>query len=330
MSVTSGKELNLTLGRLFHYAIGLSPKDAMFSRRGFNGGDPAVRKRLEDIGRTFISGYNQALGASELQGLADRLDLAEIELRGFAFEGAAMALALLDNITPWNTKRVQQFLVGPAARHIYMVHVGVGWAIGRLPWFRWRLNRCLCQLDPLLRWLAIDGYGFHEGYFHWQHQIQAQRYPTSLSHYGRRVFDQGLGRSLWFVDGADPDRIQKTIATFPTSRQADLWAGVGLGSAYAGSASESSLESLRQASGCFRPQLAQGAAFAAKTRQLAGNPAKHTDLACRIFCGLTADQSASVTDAAMVDLPPDSEGVPAYEIWRQRIQSHFSRKVVSA
>jgi hypothetical protein len=311
-------------------AFGLSGDEASFGRRGFHCVDPTVREKLEDIGRTFIRGYNQALAVSEIEALAGRLDVAQVELRGFAFEGAGMALALLDNITPWNTTRVYRFLRGPGARHSYMVHIGIGWTIGRLPWLRRRLNRCLSRLDPLLGWLVVDGYGFHEGYFHWHEQIQAQKYPIGLSQYARRVFDQGLGRSLWFVDGADADRIRKTIASFPANRQADLWSGVGLASAYAGSVCKSSLESLKQACAGFRPQLAQGAAFAAKARQVAGNPAKHTDLACRIFTGLNADECANVTDVAMVDLPRDSKTQPRYEIWRLRIQSYFSTEVISA
>lgn len=190
------------MGLLFKHVIGLSLKEATFSCRGFHAENPRVRDRLEHIGRTFISGYNEALKTSELGALTRQLENSDAELRGFAFEGATMALALLDNMTPWNTKRVQQFLFGPAAHHVYMVHVGAGWAIGRLPWLRKSLDRFLLQLDPLLRWLAIDGYGFHEGYFHSQRHIQAQRYPPGLSQYAQRVFDQGLGRSLWFVHGA--------------------------------------------------------------------------------------------------------------------------------
>lgn len=309
--------------RLRHLVFGLSSEEASFARRGFHCSDHAVQDGLESIGRTFISGYNQAIGARELGALAQRLDQVQIELRGFAYEGAAMGLALLDHITPWNTSRVQRFIAGPAAHHVYMVHVGIGWAIGRLPWLRLGLNKFLSNLDPLLRWLAIDGYGFHEGYFNARRQLRNRSYPAMLSQNARRVFDQGLGRSLWFVEAGDVDRIRKTINAFPTSRQVDLWAGIGLASAYAGSVSRVTLESLMQASGAFRPQLAQGAAFAAKTRQFAGNPARHTDLACRIFCGLTADECASVTDAALMDLPRNGQKVPAYEIWRKRIQSHF-------
>jgi hypothetical protein len=146
--------------------------------------------------------------------------------------------------------------------------------------------------------------------------------PQRLSGYELRVFDQGLGRSLWFVEGGEVERITATVKSFPLLRQADLWSGVGLACAYAGGVDRSAVESLRTAAALFAAHVAQGAAFAAKTRQRAGNPAAHTNLACELLCGLSAAAAADITDAALTDLPADGH-VPAYEIWRQRIQACF-------
>lgn len=68
--------------------------------------------------------------------LAVRLSSIEPEVRGFAFEGAAMGLALLDHLTPWRRDRFERFLSGPGDRHAYMVHVGAGWVFARLPWLQ--------------------------------------------------------------------------------------------------------------------------------------------------------------------------------------------------
>src|SRR3712207_8380154 len=46
--------------------------------------------------------------------------------------------------------------------------------------------------------------------------------------------DQGLGRSLWFVQGADVRRIPATVNAFPAERRPDLWSGLGLACGYAG------------------------------------------------------------------------------------------------
>jgi hypothetical protein len=179
------------------------------------------------------------------------------------------------------------------------------------------------KLDPLLGWLAFDGWGFHEGFFHWPKYIGGQPPPGKLSGYERRVFDQGLGRSFWFVNGGNLELITQTISNFSADRRPDLWSGIGLAATYAGIVSESLLGELRENAGEFQPQLAQGAAFAAKARQRAGNLSDYTSLATKTLCGFTAAEAARLTDAALENLPAGSD-MPAYEIWRRRIQNHFA------
>jgi hypothetical protein len=307
--------------------FGLSLDEASFARRGFHAGEPGARVRLEQIGYTFLTGYHVALGEDDPRALGVRLDAIESDLRGFGFEGAAMALALLDTLTPWNSSRWHRFVSGPAAPHVYMAHVGFGWALARLHRLHPTIERPLARLDPLLRWLALDGYGFHEGYFYWRRYVHGLEVPRGLSGYALNAFDQGLGRSLWFVEGAGVTQIPATIATFPSSRHADLWSGVGLACAYAGGVDSASIHALGAAARPYESHLAQGVAFAAKARLRAGNPVAHTELACRVLCGLSAEEAAGVTDAALEQLPPDGE-VPAYEVWRRRIRAEFAKEAV--
>jgi hypothetical protein len=182
------------------------------------------------------------------------------------------------------------------------------------------LEKHLPRWDRLLKWLVVDGYGFHEGYFHPQRSFARQETPRKLSGYAHRVFDQGLGRSLWFVECADASRIALAVNRFTSSRHRDLWSGVGLACTYAGSVSRDAIEFLAMSSGPCRADLAQGAAFAAKARQLAGNPAEHTDLACRILCRMSANEASNLTDWALIDLPLDGSE-PGFEVWRQRVRA---------
>ena len=306
-------------GKLLRTLLKISPREVTLARRGFRGGGPGAWRRLERIGECFLHGYHAALEAGAVEDLPPRLDAVGREYLGFAFEGAAMGLVLLDHLLPWS-RRLAGFLDGPGAAHAYMVHVGAGWAIARL---RLRVDRAMSHLDPLLRWLAIDGFGFHEGYFHWRRSVRGGRVPPGLVGYARRAFDQGLGRSLWFVEGTDVALIPETVRAFDSARWADLWSGVGLAASYAGGVEPGALSTLRVAAGPYGPALAQGAAFAAKARQRAGTPAAHTDLACQIFCGLVADEAAAVTDSALEDLP-EAGPIPAYEAWRRRIQCRFA------
>ena len=160
------------------------------------------------------------------------------------------------------------------------MHVGLGWALARL---RRSVTSHLARLDPLLRWLVIDGYGFHEGYFDWPRYIERQAILSHMDQYERRVFDQGLGRSIWFVKGADVAAVASAIDGFPSTRRDDLWSGVGLACAYAGGCERAAIESLRAAADGHLPSLAQGVAFAAKTRQRAANLNPHTEIVCRLI-----------------------------------------------
>ena len=233
-----------------------------------------------------------------------------------------MGLTLLNRLRWASRRRLPEFLAGPGAAHAYMVHVGVGWAIARL---HLRIGHALdgLNLDPLLRWLAVNGYGFHEGYFHWRHSVRKRRVPAGLVGYSRHAFDQGLGRSLWFVNGAEWALVAESIRAFDRARWGDLWSGVGLAAAYAGGAGPQSLRALRAAAGPYVPALAQGAAFAAKARCRAGIAAAHTELTCRVLCGRSADEAATLTDDALADLRA-ADALPAYEVWRRRIQCRFA------
>ncbi len=300
--------------------FGISPREALFSRRGFPSGAPQTQAHLERAGMTFVAGYNTALQETDPQLLMNVLNRNDRELVGFAFEGAAMALAILDLIIPWNRSRVATFLKGPGTQHVYMIHVGAGWALARL---KRPINPYLKRMDPILRWLVMDGYGFHQGYFHWKRFTVHKEFPAGVSDYALRVFDQGLGRALWFVHAADVEHISAAVDSFDASRQADLWSGVGLACAYAGKVTLSELKRLRALAKPYRPQLAQGAAFAAKARLRAGNATGYTDQACRELCGVTAQRAARLTDEALENLPVNGD-LPSFEVWRSRLHHVFA------
>jgi enediyne biosynthesis protein E3 len=298
----------------------ISPREVEFDRRGFTYSDPRVRDHLETVGRTFLQGYSAAMTHDDQNSLARELDQIQTEQRGFAYEGAAMALALQDGIM-FRSKALSRFAKGAGRRHIYMLHVGAGWAYARLPWTRHRIERAFAKLDPVLRWLAIDGYGFHQGYFEGKSQAISDLSTLGLSEHGRHVFYQGLGRSLWFIDGADVRRICRSISQFSSLYHNDAWSGVGLACAYAGGIAPAVIAELRQESDLHAAALAQGAAFAAKARQLAGNPAPHTDMACSVICQMPAEQAAALCDTAFARINP-LHSCP-YQDWRLLLQKSF-------
>ncbi len=294
-------------------------REVTFARRGFSSPRTEIRERLEHVGTIFLVGYHAALQKNELEALSERLEQVELEYRGFAYEGAAMALALRDAIVPASS-RLTEFMAGAGKQHIYMLHVGAGWACARLPWLRWRIEKVICKFDSVLRWLVLDGYGFHQGYFHFKKPLTPAL--NRLSTDARHVFYQGLGRSLWFVHGCDLHQISKTISGFPAIYQGDAWSGIGLACAYAGGAASPDMEEAVSLAGSFGPALAQGVAFAAKARQLAGNETAHTEQACAVLGGMSAEQAATLCDRALAQVDRNSSS--PYQQWRELVQNYFS------
>ena len=287
--------------------------------RGFYVKNDAAKELLETVGRSFLTGYAIAAEARTPLDAATPLEGVPRQFRGFAYEGATMAFAMLDGLPFGAPRRAETFLAGPADPHIYMGYVGVGWAMARLPRFRWHT---LYARDPLLRWLILDGYGFHQAYFHTDRYVHGQFDEARQAGYAKRVIDQGIGRAMWFVGGTDPDLVATMIDKFPEQRRADMYSGAGLAATYAGGADEWELRHLWQRAGEYRASVAQGCVFGASARVRAGLVTPHTELAARTFCGLTAADASAIADQARVDLT-GSDQQPSYEVWRQRIANQF-------
>jgi hypothetical protein len=263
--------------------------------------DQTIKPHLEEILTRFLDGYHLALNSDSLAELAQRLDSEiALALRGFAYEGAGMSLAIMDYVTPWKQNRVQEFIAGHGKSHDYIICIGAGFAVARLPWTRRNAMHYARRYPPGLAALVLDGYGFHEGFFHSARVIDRCERPQSLTGYGGRCFDAGLGRALWFVKGASPERLRDALQHFTQERRADLWAGLGLACAYAGSAYPdlkqftSVLERLMEYAGPYRRQLELGVVFAAATRCKGHNPTAWTTHACEVVLRLPYLESASL------------------------------------
>jgi hypothetical protein len=305
--------------------LSVPPRKRDFARLGFSPGIGGGK--LRDASDAFFAGYHAALAECDLVKLAAALDEQASEVRGLAYEGAAGALAIMDRLMPWRGDQWREFLNGPAADHPAMIYAGAGLGLAHLPWVKLRIEKIASKIHPLFRWAVLDGYGFHEGFFHWQRFVGRKAIDQRLSAYGRRAFDQGLGRCLWFGCSGDAVRVARTIATFPESRRSDLWSGTGAASTYAGAVDQTAIEAVTRECGPYSRHVAQGAAIAAHARHKGHNPCAHTEMACGVLCGVPADQAARIVDECRENLPPDA-AEPAYEHWRRRIQERFAGRLV--
>lgn len=293
-----------------------------FLRKAILRSVPKAKGSDQKVVTIVMQGFRATLEDDRVEVLVPRLNEVEAEWRGFAYEGVGLGFTVFDYFLPWR-KRLQAFVRGPGAPYIIPIYIGAGLAIGRfggkrLEWFAARLE------NPAFRWMVVDGYGFYKGFFSRQRYLEEQEIPAHLSPYARRVFDQGLGRSIWFATGENVDQVAATIASFPETRQADLWSGAGFACAYAGSPMErQALETLWALAGPYKSQLALAGALAAKRRHGFGHVTPHTEMACQVFCGLSGELAAHIANDALENLPDDSNE-SAHKIWRERIEEQFA------
>jgi hypothetical protein len=281
----------------------------------------SLSKRLRFIQEVFSNSCQEALQDQDLAALAGKLNATSPEFIAVAFEAASMGLALLDQTTPWKKSRWQTLLDEFGQAHIYSMHVGLGMALAKLniPIGHDTLN----SFNAFFRYLIVDGYGFYLGYFNAEEYIDSQKVPDHIDGYMKRAFDQGLGRSLWFVKKADVRAIKETISKFSADRHADLWSGVGLACTYTGGIKQASISRLKKASGQYKGHLALGAAYAAKARTLSGQIPAHTELACQSLWGKEAGKIAAIVDEVRTSITHD-DAKPAYEAWRQQVLLQFT------
>jgi enediyne biosynthesis protein E3 len=302
--------------RQWRSLFALNPVVASHEVRGFYVGEGATRAQLERIGEVFIAGFNRALRADDPAEIRSGVDAADPDLRGFAAEGAAMGCAIADAVM-LGGNRLRAWVDGTAGEFGYLTHVGAGWALARVPWRRRAILGCL---DPVHRWLAFDGLGFHDAYFHASRIGSGWR--RLRTGYAARTYDQGVGRAIWFIAGGSAERAIAVISRLDPARQSDLWAGLGLALGYAGGADRRALHHVARAAGALLPALAQGAAFAAEARARARHVPACSRAAVRILSGLDAEEAAQLVRGVRASLPPaETEGTPRYELWRIGVQS---------
>lgn len=310
----------------------ISPVEVSTRKRRFQVDDREKQERIECIGSFFLKGYHAAIASYSLGQVHQELEAMSLDYRGFAYEGAGMGLSLLERLLPWRPPQFAPFLASEGNHYPYLTHVGLGWALARIPGAIKRFAKQLLAAQSfeieagspqsLLVCLALDGYGFHQGFFAWETHVQAMVEPGCLPPDCLPVFRQGVGRSLSFVLGMDGGRIANAIQRFPQSRQSDLWSGVGLATAYAGGLGEEEVTLLQRHAGRDLPAFAQGIAFAAKARQRAQHVPDHSQRVCQLVWGRSVERVADLTDATLEQLP-DSSPLAAYGVWRERLRHAF-------
>ncbi|MGI8665493.1 MAG: DUF1702 family protein [Jatrophihabitans sp.] len=316
------------IGSLRQLVLAPSLDTVSFAGRGFSVPPSPVSHALEAIPQAVVCGFEWAISAPDVTDVRRRLRLVDPEHRGFAYEGATMAYTVLDTI---HGQQTRELLSGDGDRHIFLAYIGIGFAMSKLPRPLWKKvlpNLTESRYHPSMSWLAVDGYGFDQAYFDTDRVVNRQEllepYPwQGHPEYFPRAVDQGIGRALWFIHGADCRKVTDAVGRFPQHRQADLWSGVGLAATFAGGGRAEELAAMSQAAGPYRAELALGSVFAIKARTHAGFVPEHTATTTAELTSLTVDEVAELADSTEV-FGPVSNAYPRYELWRREIRKYFA------
>lgn len=289
------------------------------------GSHPEARRawpHFEPAARAVVDNFWGTVDNARFGAVVNMLEANPARVRGIAYEGAGMGLMLLDFLLPYK-KRVKRFLDGPCGSYRPLFYIGVGIVLPRLPVDPLRVVARYGDAD---RWFIIDGYGFYRGFFDSHASLDRHSRPDWLTGEAARCFDNGLGRSLWFISSANPERIAATIQGFPLARRRDLWGGIGLACGYAGGVLDrDGVKQLLDASGSEAEEFAVGVAVAAVLRQQTNLPEDHTDVACAVVWGADADEVGRLAAAECTGAHPDLAG-PRYDAWRQRMRAMWTAR----
>ncbi|MGO4565877.1 DUF1702 family protein [Rhizobium sp. 2YAF20] len=327
----SGRLAKNLAGYLNRKVAGIDATQASFTVRRFTSSNAQVQQRLENIGRLFLKGYNTALQTSNISELMEMISDFERRFRGFVIEGAAMGCAIADSM-PWailsgSSNRSGEFLANCSEYNPYLSTVGIGWALARIPW---RRRASLRQLDPFLRSLAFDGWGFHDVYFFPRRALEQGKKNSIVNLgglHGLCAWHQGAGRALWFTSGGDFNVAADLINTLPQQHRGDLFAGLGLAMTYAAGASPPRFRDVITKGGDYLGNIMQGAAFALEAHDRAGTlHPENEDMANALTCQEPIDIVAMVR-ARMPPAPATGftveDGQRSFERWRNTVSAEL-------
>ena len=248
----------------------------------------AALEKMEQIKTVFLDTQLFYAKHIDMPALIGYLENTAPEFRSIAYESASMAIALTDLEAGSFPAQWVLFANGPACLHKPQVYIGLGWAIAKTG---------LCFLTAIEKLHAAfyyriaDGCGYYDGSFKRRHTVINKELPAYLPPAALPMYDQGIGRSIWYTEKAAVHNISNRIKTFAPDRHADLWRGVGTAVAYVGGCHDEELETLFQYAASNSYQLTCGAALAARSRAMANTMTADTDRCGRLWFALTANHT---------------------------------------
>jgi len=209
----------------------------------------SIAKNIETVVSTFQKGRSLSEQEFGLDELISKLNQFEPRYRSVAFEGASMGVAIQNSLGTWNK------YAKAAEKHATQVHIGLGWAIAE---GQMNLASTLSEIEPDFQVKVLDGYGYWHGLFRRRLTIRTQTIPKNITSEYQSGFDQGIGRTIWYITKGEVAKVVNIINHFSEDRRANLWQGIGVASTYVGGCSDELIGELKSASSEFKKNFETG------------------------------------------------------------------------
>ena len=281
-----------------------------------------ILQRIEKIRSIFLDTQLFYAKDDDMDSLIAFLENTAIEFRSIAYESASMAIAIKGLENNQDMKAWLYYASVPARAHKAQVYIGLGWAIAKL---NLPFLSVVEKIESRFYHRVADGCGYYDGSFRQRQTVMSQQLPDNLPAAVMPIYDQGVGRSLWYTCNADINKIRSKIESFPQNRQADLWRGIGCAVAYVGGYDENTLITLLEYAGINRIQLACGAALAARSRREANTITTDTDHCSQLWFHLTAGE-VNLFSVEMID-PATVENEAVYLNWIMQIEEGLANSL---
>ncbi len=245
-------------------------------------------EKTEKIKSIFLDTQLFHATHNNLEALTVYLENTENEFKSIGYESASMAIAIKSFETDSFPGDWLSFLNGAALAHQAQVYVGLGWAIAKL---KISFLTAVEKINTKFYFRIADGCGYYDGSFRYRRTVLQEELPNYLPAEAMPMYNQGIGRSIWYSEKADINNIHSRIETFESNKHADLWRGVGIAVAYVGGCEDAALEALLKYASTNASHLATGAALAARSRMMANTMTNDTEHCSRLWLSLTTRES---------------------------------------
>ncbi|CAN5538354.1 hypothetical protein BH10BAC1_BH10BAC1_09700 [soil metagenome] len=250
-----------------------------------------IASKMERIQTIFHDSQELVSQNKSITELVTHLETTDKDFLPVAFEAAAMAMALKDfssgdAILNWQT------LLNSSKKFACQIYLGMGWAVARE---KRNIISFIDELNRNMQFRIWDGCGYFDGVFRQRQTVKGQKRLEHIQAKDYQAYDEGLGRSLWYICKGDEKKLEELLQQFAPDRHADLWRGIGIACSFVGGFEEAALKNLLLIAGHHSIQLGIGAAMVAKSRIESDCKTEDIELACTIFCNLNAQEAMNIT-----------------------------------